>query len=193
MVKKVLIISASPRRNGNSDILCNQFMQGAQEAGHEVEKVFLRDKNIKYCTGCYTCLKTKGICAYKDDMPELLQKMIDADTLVLSTPVYFYCMNAQLKTVIDRTVARYTEIRDKDAYLIATAGEDGMPAMEGTIVSFRGFLGCLENVREAGLILGHEVHELGEVREKPITQQAYEAGKKIGQSANKEAIVGSVI
>jgi len=179
MTKKVLIISASPRRHGNSDILCDQFMQGAQESGHEVEKVFLRDKKIKYCTGCYICEKTKGICAYKDDMPELLQKMIDADVLVLSTPVYFYCMNAQLKTVIDRTVARYTEIRDKDAYLIATAGEDGMKAMEGTITSFRGFLDCLENVKEAGLILGHKVHQLGEITENPAMQQAYEAGQNI--------------
>ncbi|MDU1892688.1 MAG: flavodoxin family protein [Dysgonomonas sp.] len=179
MTKKVLIISASSRRNGNSDTLCNQFMQGAEAAGHDVEKVFLRDKNIKYCTGCYTCEKTKGVCAYKDDMPELLQKMIDADVLVLSTPVYFYCMNAQLKTVIDRTVARYTEIKDKDAYLIATAGEDGMEAMEGTIASFRSFLDCLENVTEKGLILGHKVHEIGEVSQTPYMQQAYDAGSNI--------------
>lgn len=176
MAKKVLIISASARRNGNSEILCDQFLKGAQEAGHEAEKVFLRDKNIKYCTGCYTCEKTIGICAYKDDMPELLQKIIDADILVLSTPVYFYCMNAQLKTVIDRTVARYTEIRDKDAYLIATAGEPEMKAMEGTITSFRSFLDCLENVREAGLILGHGVHILGEVKDNPVMQEAYQAG-----------------
>jgi len=179
MIKKALVISASPRRNGNSDILCDQFIQGAQEAGHEVEKVFLRDKNIKYCTGCYVCEKTKGICAIKDDMPELLEKIIQADVLVFSTPVYFYCMNAQLKTVIDRTVARYTEIKDKDAYLIATAGEPGMKAMEGTITSFRGFLDCLENVREAGLILGQGVHILGEVRETPVMQEAYKIGTTI--------------
>ncbi len=184
MSKKVLIISASPRREGNSDILCDQFMKGAQEAGHEVEKVFLRDKNIKYCSGCYTCEQTNGICAYKDDMPELLQKIIDADVLVLSTPVYFYCMNAQLKTVIDRTVARYTEIKDKDAYLIATAGEAGLPAMEGTITAFRGFLDCLENVREAGLILGQGVHALGEVKGNPAFIQAYEAGKSVGTTKN---------
>lgn len=112
-------------------------------------------------------------------MPELLQKMIDADVLVLSTPVYFYCMNAQLKTVIDRTVARYTEIKDKDAYLIATAGEAGMQAMEGTIASFRGFLDCLENVQEAGLTLGQGVHILGEVKNNPAMQEAYGAGLKV--------------
>ena len=86
-------------------------------------------------------------------------------------------MNGQLKTVIDRTVARYTEIKNKDAYLIATAGEAGMKAMEGTIASFRGFLDCLENVREVGLILGQGVHVLGEVKDNPAMQQAYEAGK----------------
>lgn len=176
MTKKVLIISASPRRNGNSDILCDEFLKGAQKAGHEVEKVFLRDKNIKYCIGCYICEKTKGVCVYKDDMPELLQKIIDADVLVLATPVYFYCMNAQLKTVIDRTVARYTEIKNKDAYLIATAGESEMEAMEGTITSFRSFIDCLENIREAGLVLGHGVHELGEVKENPAMQEAYQTG-----------------
>jgi multimeric flavodoxin WrbA len=83
---------------------------------YEIEKVFLRDKNRKYHTGCYVCEKTKGgTCAIKDDMPELLEKIIQADVLVLSTPVYFYCINAQLKTVIDRTAARYTKIKDKDA------------------------------------------------------------------------------
>ncbi len=179
MTKKILILSASPRRNGNSDILCDQFALGAGEAGHEVEKIFLRDKDIHYCTGCYVCEKTKGVCAIKDDMPEILEKIIRTDVLVLSTPVYFYCMNAQLKTVIDRTVARYTEIKNKEAYLIATAGEKNMRAMTGTLNSFYGFLDCLENVREAGVILAHGVHELGEVKENPAMEQAYETGKKV--------------
>lgn len=179
MRKKVLIISASPRRGGNSDILCNQFMTGAEEAGHEVKKVFLRDKKIGYCTGCYVCEKTKGVCAIKDDMPELLENMIHADVLVLATPVYFYCMNAQLKTVIDRTVARYAELKDKDIYLIATAAEQEMQAMEGTITSFRSFIECLDNVHEAGIILGHGVHTLGEVTDNPAMQKAYQMGTKV--------------
>ncbi len=179
MRKNVLILSASPRRNGNSDILCDQFAKGANKAGHIIEKIFLKDKNIQYCTGCYMCEKTKGICVIKDDMSEILEKIIQSDILVLSTPVYFYCMNAQLKTVIDRTVARYGEIRNKDAYLIATAGEKGMEAMEGTITSFRGFLDCLQNVREAGLILGQGVHIHGEIKNSPVMQEAYEAGVKI--------------
>ena len=71
MVKKVLIISSSPRRGGNSDRLCDQFLQGAQEAGHQVEKVCLRSLNIHYCTGCGVCNDTH-VCTQKDDMAALL-------------------------------------------------------------------------------------------------------------------------
>lgn len=122
-MKKVLILSGSPRKGGNSDTLCDEFMKGAIEAGNEVEKVFVADKNIGYCKACYAC-KDTGICAIKDDMAEVLQKMLDADVIVLSSPVYFYSISAQLKAVIDRTVARWLEFRDKEFYYIMTATED---------------------------------------------------------------------
>lgn len=67
MTKKVLILSSSPRRNGNSDTLCNEFMRGAVESGHTVEKIFLRDKTIHYCTGCSTCSFLQKPCPQKDD------------------------------------------------------------------------------------------------------------------------------
>lgn len=175
--KKVLVLAASPRRGGNSDLLCDEFAKGARDAGHAVEKIFLRDKKIGYCTGCNYCEKSKGICAIKDDMAGILEKIVQADVLVLGTPVYFYCMNAQLKTVIDRTVASYTEIEDKDAYLIASVAEDDAKAVEGTVTSFRGFLDCLSNVREAGMVLAHGVHVKGEVAGTLYMQQAYDMGK----------------
>ncbi|HUL00463.1 MAG TPA: flavodoxin family protein, partial [Nitrospirota bacterium] len=76
MTKKVLVFSASPRKGGNSDLLCDQFVRGAAEAGHQVEKIFLRDKRINYCTGCGTCQSNGGTCVQKDDMAEVLDKMI---------------------------------------------------------------------------------------------------------------------
>ena len=88
-MKNVLIISASPRKNGNSDILCDRFAEGAKESGNKVEKVFLAGKNIGYCRGCEVCNNTHK-CVMKDDMAEILGKMVDADVIVLSTPVYFY-------------------------------------------------------------------------------------------------------
>ena len=94
MSKKVLILSGSPRKAGNSDMLCDEFLRGAVDAGHEVEKIRIAEKKIGYCSGCYYCQQTGGVCAKKDDMAELLQKMIDADVIVLASPVYFYSIDA---------------------------------------------------------------------------------------------------
>ena len=93
MSKKVLILSSSPRRNGNSDLLCNEFMRGAAEAGHQVEKIFLKDKHINYCTGCSVCSMYGKPCPQKDDAAEVVEKMIAADVIVMATPVYFYTMS----------------------------------------------------------------------------------------------------
>jgi hypothetical protein len=116
MTKKVLILSSSPRRNGNSDTLCNEFMRGAVESGHTVEKIFLRDKTIHYCTGCSTCSFLQKPCPQKDDAAEVIEKMVAADVIVLGTPVYFYAISAQMKTLIDRCCGRYTEMTGKEFY-----------------------------------------------------------------------------
>jgi len=113
MSKKVLILSGSPRKNGNSDLLCDEFMKGALESGNEAQKIRVAEKNIGFCRACYACKET-GVCAIKDDMAEVLQKMIDADVIVLASPVYFYSVDAQLKALIDRTVARWLEVKDKE-------------------------------------------------------------------------------
>lgn len=178
MSKKVLILSGSPRKGGNSDTLCNQFMKGAVEAGHEVEKVRVAEKNIAYCRACYACKKL-GKCVINDDMAELLQKMIDADVIVLASPVYFYSINAQLKTVIDRAVARWTEIRDKELYYIATAADEEHAAAETTIACFRGLADCIEGAREMGIVYGTGAYEVGEINALPAMQEAYEMGKNV--------------
>ena len=123
MSKKVLILSGSPRKGGNSDVLCDAFMKGAQEAGNEVEKIFLRSKKIGYCNACYYCKKSGGVCAIKDDMAEILEKMHWADVIVMASPVYFYSIDAQMKTVIDRTVAQWTQIKNKEFYYDCCGGK----------------------------------------------------------------------
>ena len=89
-------------------------------------------------------------CPQHDDMPDLLQRMIDADVIVLATPVYFYTMNAQMKTLIDRTCSRYTEIRNKEFYFIVTAADTDVSAMQRTIEGFRGFTSCLPGAGRKG-------------------------------------------
>ena len=176
MRKKVLILSASPRKGGNSDTLCDAFLRGAREAGHDAEKIFLRGRTIHYCTGCGMCNATHR-CVQQDDMAPLLDKMIQADVIVLSTPVYFYSMDGQLKTLIDRTLPRYTEIREKEVWLIATAAA-GRGAMERTIDSMCGFTDCLPGSQVKGVIYGSGVYQKGEVLETRAAQEAYQAGKR---------------
>jgi multimeric flavodoxin WrbA len=151
MSKKVLILSSSPRKRGNSNALCDRFMEGAVEAKHQVEKVVLAEKKINYCTGCYAC-KSNGRCAQKDDMALILNSMIAADVIVMATPVYFYTMCAQMKTVIDRCVARYTKITNKEFYFIVTAADSNKAAMKPTIEGFRAFTSCLSGAKEKGPI-----------------------------------------
>ena len=177
--KKVLILSGSPRKGGNSDILCDQFLQGAEDAGHTVEKVFIGDKKINYCIACDVCRRNNGICAYKDDMPELLDKMIQADVIVMASPVYFYTLNAQMKTVIDRTYAKYTKISNKDFYIIMTAATSNKASLESTLACFRGFLSCLSGAKEKGVIYGTGAWNKGDINSGPAFKEAYNLGRTI--------------
>lgn len=178
MSKKVLILSGSPRKDGNSDMLCNEFMRGAIESGNAVEKIRVAEKKIGFCTGCYACRNT-GVCAIKDDMAEVMQKLIDADVIVLASPVYFYSIDAQLKALIDRTVCRWTEVKDKEFYYIMTAADSGIESMETTLACFRGYADCVEGAKEMGVIYGTGVYEKGEIKDKKAMLEAYEMGKGI--------------
>lgn len=173
-----MILSSSPRKNGNSNALCDRFMEGAIEANHQVEKVVLADKTIHYCTGCHACRKN-GICEQKDDMAGVLDSMEAADVIVLATPVYFYTMCAQMKTVIDRTVARYTKIAKKEFYFIVTAADGNKAALERTIEGFCGFTACLPGAKEKGIVYGAGAWEIGDILKSRAMQQAYEMGQKV--------------
>lgn len=179
-MKKVLILSGSPRKGGNSDTLCNEFARGAADAGNEVEKIFVAEKKIAPCSGCYFCKNHGGQCVFNDDMGDILQKIIDCDVLVLSSPVYFYSISAQLKAVIDRTVARWTEIANKDLYYIATAAEADEDTLDTTLACFHGFAKCIDGYEEKGTLYGKGVYEKGDVLKRPeLLQIAYEMGNSV--------------
>lgn len=179
MQKKVLILSASPRRGGNSDTLCDEFLRGALEAGLAAEKIRVSDQNIRYCTGCGVCNSTHQ-CVQKDDMAAILNKMVAADVIVMATPVYFYTMDAQMKTLIDRSVPRYTEMRDQDFYFIVSAADTDAANLEKTIEGFRGFTAdCLTNAHEKGVLYATGVWKKGEVQHTAAMQQAYMMGRNV--------------
>lgn len=179
MSKKVLVLSASPRKGGNSEMLCDQFMLGVKEAGNQVEKIFLRDKKIDYCVACEVCIKNGGNCVQKDDMAEVLEKMIAADVIVMATPVYYYAMNGQMKTLIDRTVARHKEISNKEFYFILAAADNRNEEMESTLDGFRGFTRCLRGAKEKGVIYGTGAWGIGEIEGNQAMKQSYEMGKNV--------------
>jgi multimeric flavodoxin WrbA len=179
MAKKIVVLSGSPRKNGNSELLCDQFIGGAIEAGHQIEKVCLRDRRINYCSACDACQRNGGTCVQKDDMAEILDKMIHADVIVMATPVYFYTMNAQMKTLIDRTYARYTAVSNKDFYFIMTAAVGNKGLLERTLESLRGFTSCLSGAKEKGVIYGTGAWNAGDIKKSPAMGQAYELGKSV--------------
>lgn len=179
MGKKVLILSGSPRKGGNSDLLCDEFMKGAAEAGNEVEKIRVAAKKIAPCSGCYYCSANGGSCVHSDDMAEILRKMIDADVIVLASPVYFYSVSAQIKAVIDRTVARWLEVKNKEFYYIVTMADNDAPSADTALACFRGYADCVEGAEEKGVIIGSGVHEPGEIKNSPAVKQAYTMGKGV--------------
>lgn len=175
-MKNVLIISSSPRKNGNSELLCKEFLAGALESGHNAELVRLSEKQIGYCKGCYICRK-RGKCVQEDDMPALLDKIKRADVLVLATPVYFYSMSAQLKTFIDRLFFVYREVH-ADIYLIVTAHDDDLPLLELTAESIRGCTrDCFEGCEERGCLIVGGVGKRGEVIGREEMETAFEWGR----------------
>lgn len=178
MSKNVLILSASPRKGGNSDLLCDEFLKGSLEAGHNAQKIFLKQKNIGYCTGCGVCFGGKP-CSQKDDMTDVLAKMVKADVIVMATPVYFYAMNGQMKTLIDRTCARYQELSNKAFYFIVAAADENKALMQRTIEEFRGFTYCLTNPEEKGMIYGTGAWHIGDIKGKPAMSEAYTMGKNV--------------
>lgn len=179
MRKTVLILSGSPRKGGNSDLLCDEFLRGAREAGNQVEKIFLRSRKIAPCNACYFCKRSGGQCAIRDDMAEVLDKMQAADVIVMASPVYFYSIDAQMKAVIDRSVARWTDIPNKEFYYIMTAAEDSEDVMDCTLECFRGFARCLNGAREMGVICGKGVYEAGAIQGTATMKEAYEMGRQV--------------
>ena len=105
-MKKVIVISTSLRTGSNSDMLADRFIDGALQAGHEVEKISLIGKNIQFCRGCLACQKL-GRCVIKDDVDAIMQKVLHADVIVWATPIYYFEMSGQMKVLIDRMNALY--------------------------------------------------------------------------------------
>jgi len=178
MTRKVLIISTSPRKGSNSEILADAFARGAREAGHEVESVSLRDKEIGFCTGCLVCQKTQR-CVIHDDADRIREKMLTADVIAFATPIYFYEMTGQMKTMLDRSNPLFpSDYAFRDIYLLATAADDKESAMDGAVKGLEGWISCFEKSQLKGVVRGVGIDSLGAAREaRAALEEAYAMGK----------------
>lgn len=174
-MKNILIISSSPRKNGNSQMLCEQFKRGAEEKGHMVTLVRLMEKIIGFCRACDGCMRNGGTCVLNDDMAEVLKLFQEADVIVLATPVYFYGISAQMKTFIDRTYPIWQHLGKKEVYYIISAGL-GEDIIERSLGDLDGFVEHLEEYRIAGRIYATDVMEAGLVKNLDVFEKAYKMG-----------------
>ncbi len=179
MSKKILVISTSPRKGGNSETLADALIRGAEEAGNQVEKVCLYDKTISFCKGCLACLKSHR-CVIHDDADIIAQKMRQADVLVFATPIYYYEMCGQMKTMLDRANPLYdSDYRFREVYLLATAAEDEETTVEGAVKGLSGWICCFPKARFAGTVFGGGADAVGTIVGNPALDQAYAMGKAI--------------
>lgn len=179
MSKKVLIIATSPRKNGNSNRLAQEFEKGAKESGNNTEIIYLHDKNIGFCKGCLACQNSQK-CIIKDDANEIVEKMKNSDVIVWATPIYYYEMSGQMKTMIDRSNPLFSSNYSfRDVYLLATAADSGSYSMDGAIKGLQGWIDCFAGTQIKGVIKGLGLEDVGAIEGNPVLSEAYELGKSI--------------
>lgn len=171
---KVLIVSTSLRTNSNSDILARECQRGAIEAGHDVEYVLLRGKSIQYCM-------KSGCCVLKDDVADIMEKVRNAQVIIYATPIYYYEMSGQMKTLLDRLNPLYnSDYAFRDIYMVATAAEDEESAFEKAYNGLQGWVECFEKAELKGLVAGAGIGDANDaINHKEVMQKAYELGKNL--------------
>ena len=176
----VLVISTSLRPTSNSDALAREFARGAVVAGHSVEVVSLRGKKIEFCRGCFACQKTQK-SVIKDDAPDIVAKMHNANVIAFATPIYYYEMCGQMKTLLDRANPLYpSDYKFRNIYLLTTAAEDEPQVPQRAVSGLTGWIDCFERARLAGTVFAGGVNDMGEIEGHKALSEAYELGKTVG-------------
>ena len=178
-MKRIIVISTSLRNGSNSDLLADKFVEGAKAAGNEVEKISLVGKNIKFCKGCLACQKL-GRCVINDDVNEIMAKVLNADVVVWTTPIYYYEMSGQMKTLIDRMNAMYAQdYQFRDVYLLATAAEEEAETPKRAEMGLTGWIGCYPKSRLAATLFCGGVNGAREIEGNRKLQEAYDLGRGV--------------
>ncbi len=176
--KQVLVLSGSPRK-GNSQALCEAVAEGAREAGHAVTFVRLAEKRIGYCTGCGLCSFQGKPCPIHDDAESIQRLMLAADVIVMGTPVYFYSICAQMKTLIDRSSPYYERMGGKMFGFVMTSADEDPACMDRTLEDFRGYLACLDDPKEAFALRAAGLTHPDEAKASPYLEEARRLGRAL--------------
>ena len=179
-MSKVLVITTSLRARSNSDVLAERLAAGARDAGHEVECVSLKGKKLGFCIGCFSCLKTQR-CAIKDDAVEIADKVMNADTLVFVTPIYYYEMAGQMKTLLDRLNPLYSaDYKFRKVYMLSVAAEDEETTPVKAVNGLQGWVDCFDKAELAGSLFCGGITDPSEAEGKETELRgAYEFGKSL--------------
>ena len=182
MAKKIVILNGSPRRNGNTSAMVNEFTKGAESAGNTVTEFFLDQMDIHGCKGCFGGHSSKECpCVQRDDMAQIYPAVKDCDIVVLATPLYYWNMSGQLRTAIDRLFA----LEEGDGNLLRGHNRAGALLMAAEGHGFEDVLTYYEHLMEhlkwknLGHVLAGGNGDVGDIAGKPELKQAYELGTSI--------------
>ena len=190
---KVLGIFGSPRKGGNTELLLEELLKGAEKEGASVERLYLSDFTIIPCKECHGCDNT-GSCVILDDMEKIYPKLLEADVVILASPIFFYGVTAWAKALIDRSQALWArkyllkdpsfgrEGKKRKGFFISVGATKGQKVFEGSILTVKYFFDVL-NANYVGQLLFKGVEAKGDILKHPeALQQAFEAGRRLAQS-----------
>ncbi len=186
----VLGIFGSPRKNGNTDILLEEMLRGAESEGAKVERIYLTDYTITPCKECHSCDQT-GRCVIPDDMQKIYPKLLESDIILLASPIFFYGVTAWAKAMIDRTQALWAikyllkdpsfgkEGKKRKGFFISVGATKGQKVFEGAILTTKYFFDVL-NADYVGELVFRGIDAKGDILKHPeALKQAFEAGRKL--------------
>lgn len=176
---KVVIVSSSLRKDSSSEVLAKSFADGAMSKGNQVELVNIKDLHLRYCIGCLLCQRN-GKCVQSDEMNGLYDTFQQADVVVFATPIYYYSVCGQLKTLLDRLNPLFCRDNNfRDVYLLATAAEEDPSAMDGAVTAIQGWIDCFDGVTLKGVLRATGINSQQDMQQSTFANQAFDLGKSI--------------
>lgn len=179
MPKNILVLTGSPRKNGNSEAMADAFIKGARSAGHHAQMFRTADKNIAGCRACETCFTSGTPCTFRDDFAQLEPLLEKADVLVFCTPVYWFDMTAQIKAAIDRMYAYHDHrLPVRECALLICAGDDNERVFTGAVEAYKNIAWYMQ-WQNRGMLIVPGVNDIGDIEKTTALQDAENMGRRI--------------